>query len=297
MEDAEGKTGSIISRFKLKRNSKLATAEPARLIPGWDYETYREYLLALSRGREFLLPIEDYPSRLELSEPWHEAFNQIRANSHEGWVLIGYQAGQRRLVIPRVAEKGLSHSVPHAIMSAGLEKARTKTGITDLIGDAHSHPRTSTDLSWNILSVLNNEKAAFSLADIYGFLDDLSKQRPSDPKISVMFVAEGDENIAAFATKRSLELVRNNFSGTLYEEFAKKWYERYGWRFEGNEPTSQGGGELAEPDRAGAPNLWQINKGIAFEYQLALYGGFKNRSLLRDRPAKNAFMTPNTVYK
>lgn len=287
METAEGIIGSIKNWLKHKRSPSKLTPEPPRTIPGWNYEVYREYLLALSRGREFLLPIEEYPSRIDLSGPWHEVFNQIRAGSHEGWALLGYEAGQRRLILPRVAEKGLSHSVPHEVMSAGLAKARTKAGITDLVGDAHSHPRPYTDLSWHIPSVETSAgEAAFSLGDLYGFLYDLRMQRPADSKRSVMFVAEGNENISAFVTRRSLELVRNNFTGT-YEQFAKQWYGRYGWNFKGSKPASEGGGELAEPARADAPKVWQINKGVAYHYQLALYRGFKDKPLLRDHPARN----------
>lgn len=143
-------------------------------------------------------------------------------------------------------------------------------------------------MSWHIPSAVTSEgKGAFSLADLYGLLYDLTKQRPSDPKRSVTFVAEGNENLAAFATRRTLELVRDNLPAT-YEEFAKKWYEKYGWSFEGLKPASQGGGELAKPVRADAPKVWQINKGIAHHYQLALYRGFKDRPLLRDYPARNS---------
>lgn len=101
-----------------------------------------------------------------------------------------------------------------------------------------------------------------------------------------MFVVEGNENIAVFVTRRSLELVRNNFSDP-YEKFAKYWYKRYGWSFKGREPKSNGGGELAIPAKANAPATWQINKGVAYHYQLSLYRGFKNGPLLREHPARN----------
>lgn len=288
MESVEGFIDSI-KKWWLKGKdspSKLGP-EPARPTEGWGYEVYREYLLALSRGREFLLPIEGYPSRMELSQPWHEAFNQIRQLSAEGWVLIGFEEGQRRLILPRVAEKGLTHSVPHEVMAAGLDKARAKAGITDLVADAHSHPRNFRHLSWYIPSGETSEgEGAFSLADLYRFLYDLSGKKKAAPRRSAMFVVEGNENIAAFATRGSLETVRNNFSGT-YAEFANGWYERYGWTFKGLKPNSQGGGELAEPVRNDAPKAWQINKAIAHRYQIALYRGFKDRPLLRDYPARN----------
>ncbi len=242
-------------------------------LPGWNYETYREYLLAISRGRDYLLPIEDYPSQIELSSVWHDSFNQIRDLPHEGWVLIGYQDGQRRLVMPRVAEKGLSHSVPSEVMSAGINRAILKAGISDYVGDIHSHPRGLTRLG---------NDSAFSVGDIYGLLDSLSEQRPSDPRRSGIFVAEGNENIAAFGTRGSLERVRNSPLGS-YEDFATKWYSRYQWTFISTSPTT---GEIAEATTPHSPKIWTINKGIAHHYQLSLYKGLANGFLLRDHPAR-----------
>lgn len=289
MESSEGIVGTVKSWLKRRQPHVILDPEPSPSISGWDYETFREYLLALSRSREFLSPIEEYPSRIDLSEPWHEVFNQIRVNDFEGWALVGYEIGQRRLVLPIVAEKGLSHRVPNAVRVAGLEKARVKAHISDLVADIHSHPRSATDSSWFIPTVLTSEGVgAFSLADLYGLLNDLSKNknRPSDPKRSLMFVAEGNENIAAFGTRRSLEIIRRDFPDS-YKQFAEKWYGKYGWKFIGSNPSSQGGGELAEQVRVDASKLWQINKGVANTYQLALYRGFKDRPLLRDYPARN----------
>lgn len=283
MESSERIIDSIKNWFNnIWSPAKSASINPEipTPIPGWDYNAFREYVIALTKGRDFLLPIEEYPSRIDLSTPWHEVFNQIRPNSYEGWVLFGYQAGQRRLILPKVAEKGLNHSVPHQIMLAGLERARAKAGISDLVGDAHSHPKSRGQVN----NPPPTEDAKFSLGDLYGFLYDLTQQRPSDPNRSMMFVVEGNMTIAAFATRRSLELVRNNLSGG-YEDFAKHWYGKYGWTFKGRE--SEGGGELAEPARPDAPRIWQINKAVAFHYQLALYRGVKNEPLIRDYPARN----------
>lgn len=240
---------------------------------GWNYETYREYLLAISKGRDYLLPIEEYPSQIELNEVWHESLNQIRPMANEGWVLIGYQEGQRRLVMPKVAENGLSHSVPYEVMSAGINRAKLKAGISDYIGDIHSHPRGRFDLS--------RRDGAFSLGDLYGLLQSISEQRPSDTRRSCIFVAEGNENIAAFATRRSLERVRNTFNDS-YESFAGKWYSKYKWVFKSSSPAT---GEVAEPTSHNSPKVWAINKGVAHHYQLALYKGITNMPLMRDHPA------------
>lgn len=240
--------------------------------PGWNYEIFREYVLAISKSRDYLLPIEDYPHSFDLSNQWHETLNQIRPKPFESWALIGYQEGQRRLVIPTVAVKGLSGSVLYEAVVAAINRAKLKAGITDFVGDIHSHPR----------EFLDQEKAAFSLGDLYGLLNSLKMQRPSDPKRSFIMVAEGNENIATFVTRGTLERVRNSFS-VSYEEFAAQWYKKFRWNFKETTPDN---GEYAEPLEANPPKIWVINKAVAHHYQLALYRGFKNKPLLRDYPAR-----------
>ncbi len=239
---------------------------------GWNYETFREYILAISKSRDYLLPIEEYPRSFDLSNQWHETLNQIRPKPFESWVLIGFEEGQRRLVIPTVAGKGLSSSVPYEIMITAINKAKSKAGITDFVGDIHSHPR----------QFLDQKNVAFSLGDLYGLLSSARGQRPSDPKRSFIIVAEGNENIAAFITRGTLERVRNSFS-VSHEEFATQWYKRFKWNFKETTPTN---GEDAKPLEAISPKIRAINKAIAHHYQLALYRGFKDKPLSRDYPAR-----------
>jgi hypothetical protein len=286
MESVGNIKESIKNLFRSPKSPSKHISEIQTPVPGWNYDNYREYVLALTRGRDYLLPIDEYPSRIDLSEPWHKLFNDMRPIQHETWALIGYEEGQRRLVLPTVAEKGLSHSVPERVMFAGLEKARVKAGVTNLVGDIHLHPRDFRNASWDIPSVATSSgSAAFSLGDIYGFLHNLTYQRPADRNRLIMGVVEGNENIFAFATRKSLELVRNHFTGG-YGDFAKHWYEKYGWEFQGSDPESQGGGEAARPVKTDAPKLWQVNKAVAYHYQIALYRGFKDKPLLRDYPAR-----------
>lgn len=268
MEYVEGIVNFLKRHIKPQEN----LADPV----GWNYETYREYLLAISKSRDYLLPIEEYPSKIEFSHVWHETFNQIRSSPNEKWVLIGYQEGQRRLVLPTAPEEGFKGVVPYEVMVAGINKARLKAGISDLVGDLHSHPRDFVHPGW-----VAPGYAAFSVGDMYYLLQHLKGQRPADPKRSSMFVTEGNENIAAFASRRSLEKVRNSFSGS-YEEFANNWYSRFGWSFKGFDPTK---GELAEPTNDANADTSDINKAIAHHYQLALYRGVKDKPLLRDYPA------------
>ena len=98
---------------------------------------------------------------------------------------------------------------------------------------------------------------AFSLSDLYGLLCNLKSQRPSDRNKFLMGVVEGKENIVAFATKGSLEKVRNSFNGS-YEDFASYWYSKYGWQFDGSGSVETGGGERAHPIVDNAPKVWKI---------------------------------------
>jgi len=158
-------------------------------------------------------------------------------------------------------------------MRAGLDKARENAGVTDLIGDIHSRPVERMDPCWLIPSeATSSGYSAFSLRDIYGFLEGLSHQRPSDRKRLMTGVVQGNENILVMATRNSMEQVRNTFERG-YEEFATYWYGRFGWKFLGSESMSEGGGELARPLRDNAPSLWNINRAIAHQYQFVLYRG------------------------
>jgi hypothetical protein len=280
MEYVDGLINLITKKFK----------RPERQLKpeGWGYEMYREYLLAVSRGRDYLLPIEDYPSRIELSQQWHDTFNQIRSKPYESWALVGYEEGQRRLVLPAVAEKGLSHSVPNDVQFAAMNKARLKAGVTDMVGNIHSHPRRNTDSSWNIPSQPTSEgHGNFSLGDLYYLLSYISRQRPSDPVSFFMFVTEGNENIGAFGTRGALERTRNSFNESS-DQFAEKWYRKFGWKYNGREEESEGGGELAEQVDKDAKSIWTINRAVAHHYQIALYRGFTNGPLLRNYPTKLA---------
>lgn len=240
--------------------------------PGWNYEIYREYLWAVCKSKDCLLPIAEYPSQFVLSKRWHRAFDLIRTDPLERWGLIGYQDGQRRLIVSRIAATGLMGSVPGDVMSATINRARLKTGISDLAGDFHSHPRNPT----------SETQGAFSLGDLYGLLHCLSKQRPSDPPEFFRFVVDGNNNLAVFGTRGSLKIVLDNLQDN-YEDFAKYWYKRFSWNFKGFSPTE---GELAEPVSRDAPSVWTINRAVAHQYQLALYRGLKDKPLVRNYPGQ-----------
>lgn len=285
MEQAEGVITSVLNILKRSKPSKSAP-ETYDAIPGWDFEYYREYILGLSRSREFLLPIAEHPSRIDVNATWHEVFNSMRHDARERWALIGYEDGMRRLVLPKVAEVGLSHSVPYEVMRGGLEKARRRAGITDMVGDIHSHPADTGDPGWKIpKKITSSGEAAFSIADMFGFLSGIVHQQPSVKNRFIMCVVQGNENIMALASRESLVSVRNSFTGS-YEDFARSWYNKFRWEYKGNIPLSQGGGELADPLPNSVTSLWGINKGIAHQYQLVLYRGFTDTPLLRDYPAR-----------
>jgi hypothetical protein len=248
----------------------------------WDYETFREYLLALTKGREYLSSIGEHPLRFDLSKSWHDVLNSMRDSSKERWALIGYEEGQRRLILPSVPEVGLSRCVPLETIELAFTKARKKAGITDTIGEIHSHPMRYKRPSLLYYLEPTASKGCFSLGDMCRLLVGIENQRPVDKNVFVAFVVDGDETLAMFASRETLKLVRND-PPESYESFAKQWYGRFEWQYE---KTSQDAGEQATPTSSKATDIWSINRAIAKHYQIALYRGDRDKPLFRDYPDK-----------
>ena len=61
----------------------------------WSYDTFRHYLVGLTKGRDFVLPQEQFPKEIELSAGWHGVFNKMRSETDEDgkerWAGIGYK--------------------------------------------------------------------------------------------------------------------------------------------------------------------------------------------------------------
>ena len=187
---------TVSNLFRQKKES----SHPRKV---WDYDHFKDYLLLLSGGPEFVLPYGQYPERIRLSKPWHEALNQMREESQDGnerFGLICYRNGLRSLYLPRVTAIGHNHDVPNEIILAELEKANRAT--MNIVGVIHSHP---------------NSKVAFhdfSRRDLYNLLV------PSF-HIKAVGLAETDRNFFAFSS-RETEMVPSNL-GFTYNQFQAYW--------------------------------------------------------------------------
>ncbi len=221
---------SIISREKKDKTNS------------WTYEQFREYLLSLTRGKEFLLSSEEYPEKIQLSKDWQEILDNMRkesADGYERWALIGFKADRRSLYLPEVSAKGATTHVPGMIMLETLDRAKSQFHMVDMVGDIHTHPQTS--------------KAIFSAGDLYTLL--ISEQYA---KNNSMIMALGEyEDIIAFKT-RDTEVVTLPTSVFSQESFEKYWY-----------------------DKNGEADQWNVNLDIATRHKVVLYKGKRDGLFIR----------------
>ena len=130
----------------------------------WTYEHFREYLLALGRGRQFLLPTSQYPDLIELSESWHEVLEDMRLRTKQGkehFAVVGSTVLLRSLHLPKKPAVGTEGTVPSEVIVESHGTA-SRAGIDRIIGDIHTHPDT--------------DHLVFSLGDLYGLVYPGSKE-------------------------------------------------------------------------------------------------------------------------
>lgn len=229
----------------------------------WTYEHFREYLLALGRGNEFLLPINQYPDIINLSEEWHSTIEDARKKTaetgYEHFFNVGTKHEARTVHLPTNPRVGNQGSIPSDVQS-GLLSDYVRIGVNSIPGDIHSHP--------------SSDHAEFSLGDLYRLLYPNSKNL-------FIGVVEGNENLFAFRTKGS----RNTgLDSTVLNQgtFAKYWYEQNGWEFKGYNPKT--GAEMARPNNRDVTSVWQLNLKVARRHNLVLYSGDAKTELVKVFP-------------
>lgn len=226
----------------------------------WNYEQVREYLLALGRGTEFTLSINDYPKSLTFSNDWHVIFNQIREGTAldeiERYALIGINNVDRTILLPNRSSKGFfPHSAVEGVAITEQENLAKKSSINKIIGDIHSHPLRG--------------KAVFSPGDLYGLLHP---SHSLNLKMLAVLV-HGDQNLVAFRTHETQP------TDLSFENFEKHWFERNGFRYKGSGSIKPG--ERAEPVRPFA-QVWNTNTDIAKHHNLVIYRGKINKQLEKE---------------
>lgn len=239
----------------------------------WEYPRFREYMLALTKGPDFLLPFDRYPKRIELSNPWHELLDQMRRESKDGverWALIGFKDDRQSLYLPTTLTKGSSHRISVGVANRAIAYAKAKAGIVDLVGDIHSHPNGWLEKLYHLqnlpYALFKGNSHGFSIADLFA----LSYQ----PFIGL---AEGDRNLFAFKS-RETHTVPGHALGSNLDEFEKHWNHKMGIR---KISIGDSQAEIAIDPRS---NIWSMNKKIAKKYKIVLYKGSPDKDLVRVIP-------------
>lgn len=234
----------------------------------WAYDQLREYLLALTRGREFLLSSKEYPEEIQLSKDWQEILDRMRQESvdgHERWALVGFKIDKRALYLPEVPSKGTTTHVPSNVILETLDRAKWQSHLIDMVGDIHTHPK--------------HPRAIFSAGDLYTLL--ISDQYANKNNSMIMVLGE-QENTVAFKTRDTESLT---FSASIFsqESFEKYWYERNGFEYKGN--VEKFGAERAIAKTPWADG-WKVNLDIADRHNLVLYKGKPNGPLIKQFPQR-----------
>lgn len=214
----------------------------------WDYETFKEYLLSQARGRDFLLPIEEFPEHIELSDDWHGVLNAMRAKTKKDKIervaLTGHNLQQRALYLPteRVVEVPWQweRDAPVSRQAIEVQRAFAKTqGADGFVGILHSHPPKDIPVLERIIK--NGRLSAgdlhIALTGFYG---------------SMIGVADGKINSFAFKTRSSV----------VPSEGQDYFYDLW----------------------EGKPQPKKVDELISQKYNLALYKGGVNSVLKRVYP-------------
>ncbi len=230
---------------------ELAKERPPQPPKRWDYETFKEYLLAQARGKEFLLPLNEFPEEIELSSKWHDVLNTMRNKTNKDSVervgLVGYNLDQRAIYLPdkKIVEIPWTweRNAPVSTDAINIQRAQVMIqGAEGLTGVLHSHPPHDI----NVLG-FRIKTGRLSAGDLYDIL-------AVDTYGPMIGVATGAINSLAFRTRESI----------IPRDDHKTFYDLW----------------------EGDPQLENLDEVIAQKYNIALYKGEKDGTLKRTYPKK-----------
>ena len=237
-----------------KNNPEKKQEQPPKT---WKYEYFKEYLLALGRGPNFIESIQNFPKEIELSNTWHKTFNQLRSETQDGFerhIFIAIDPNSSSILLPIKPVVGTeSHVSAKKIFQQiawGMDK-----NIEDFIGSMHSHP-------------VGND---FSAGDLFELVYHHHEQ--------IMCLAGADQNLIAFGTretnKTDLDYLKLDKSQL---DFMAYWYNSNGYKRNGNYIWK------TDNSRANYDDLRKIEMMIAEKHKLAIYLGEPNQSVKRIHP-------------
>lgn len=256
---------SFIGRFRKKEQKPKTISEAleGRFTPKvWTSQHFIEYLMALGRSKNFLIPTDQYPDLIELSEGLHKSLEDMRVrtstSNYEYYSVVGFTTLLRRVSVPKLPLKGNEGQVPPEIIKEAHSLASNE-GIDKIVGDIHSHPRAS--------------HLAFSLGDLYGVV------YPNSTNF-VNAVVGQNENLFVFKSK---DTTTTGLDKDVLTQgaFCRFWYEQNGYRFLGHDPKK---GEMAEPVIKNAPSIWELNLKVAKRHNLVFYEGETKTDLVKVFP-------------
>lgn len=251
----------------------LLKREKKESVNRWTYDQFREYLLALTRGPEFLLPSVEYPDEIQLSEDWQEILGRMGEETKDGferWALVGFKADKRALYLSEISAKGTKIHVPSEVMEETLDRAKSQLHIVNLVGDVHTHPHHPFSLPGSI---------DFSAGDLYTLL--AATQYGQREKSMIMVLEDG--SIAAAFRARDTDISSIKMNIFSEESFEKYWYEKNGFRYKGLEEFRSDPFAMIDPRASNG----KVNLDIAARHKLVLYKGKINQPLIRQFPQRN----------
>lgn len=269
MDPFESISSWIRRRFGRPANTPAELPAP-KLTPEykidsiWIYSHFREYLLNVGRHSNFVESIHNFPDVIELNPGWHDILNKMRRQTinDELYSVISVNQTNQQLLLqenPATANPG---QVNHNVIREVRQKVMNSNRVDHIIGDIHSHPGR-TD---------NSYLAGFSAEDMYCLI--------AEPRIKLMTVVQGDENLFIFRTKETKPLPLHE-SIMTQEAFAKKFYEQNGHQY----IKSDEYGTLTQR-QSNSSNNRQLNVDIASAFQIAFYIGKQDQLLKRIYPLK-----------
>jgi len=225
----------------------------------WKYDHFKEYLLSLGKSYAFIESIKKFPQEIELSDIWHETFNQMRAETLDGkerYIFIATNQDKHSILLPRnsvIGDAAMVHS--KSIMEHKIWGMGRNINEMDYIGSIHSHPRGNYFSAGDLHALVYHR---------YSLIDGL--------------VCESTNSLV-FGTKETgncdfeyLKLDQSPY------DFMNYWYYSNGYRVEGE--------YLLKND--GSPAYWEdvkkIESLIAKRHNLAIYRGEPNQLLKRVYP-------------
>src|SRR3989344_519830 len=180
----------------LRYNTCMEGPEATGVPDTWNYSLFKDYLLALSRGKDFILPLEQYPREIELSQEWHKILNSMRDRTAKTRVehvaLIATSKRMRSILLPSTPASGWSsHHVHPLATQIQITRARLDPRIDGYIGLFHSHP--PQDIGFFRFKI---PMGRLSAGDLHIVL--------TSPSILAIGVTDGIRNSLAFRTRESI---------------------------------------------------------------------------------------------